>query len=96
MAIALENDGSIAGTYRKTHLPDDPGYYEKYYFSSNDKDVNIIETSVGKLGVLICFDQWFPETARAMTLAGADILLYPTAAGFDPDKNKANCAALVA
>ncbi len=82
-AVVLENDGSMAGYYRKMHIPDDPGYYEKYYFTPGDTGFTPIETSVGKLGVLICWDQWFPESARLMALAGADILIFPTAIGWD-------------
>jgi N-carbamoylputrescine amidase len=84
-AIVIESDGSIAGLYRKMHIPDDPGYYEKYYFTPGDLGFTPIKTSVGTLGVLICWDQWFPEAARLMTLAGADLLLYPTAIGFAPE-----------
>ena len=84
-AVVLEKDGSIAGVYRKMHIPDDPGYYEKYYFTPGDLGFNPIETSVGRLGVLVCWDQWYPEAARLMALKGADILLYPTAIGWDPN-----------
>jgi len=83
-AVVLDSDGSLAGIYRKMHIPDDPGYYEKYYFTPGDGDFRPIPTSIGRLGVLICWDQWFPEAARLMTLAGADLLLYPTAIGWDP------------
>lgn len=82
-AVVIDSDGKIAGRYRKMHIPDDPGYYEKFYFTPGDLGFKPIDTSVGKLGVLICWDQWFPEAARLMTLAGADILLYPTAIGWD-------------
>lgn len=82
-AVVFDNDGSIAGKYRKMHIPDDPGYYEKFYFTPGDLGFKPIDTSIGKLGVLICWDQWFPEAARLMTLAGADILIYPTAIGYD-------------
>ena len=82
-AIVVDSDGQIAGRYRKMHIPDDPGYYEKFYFTPGDLGFTPIRTSLGKLGVLICWDQWFPEAARLMTLAGADILLYPTAIGWD-------------
>src|SRR5690625_607523 len=82
-AVVLEADGSLAGTYRKMHIPDDPGFYEKYYFSPGDMGFEPIQTSVGKLGLLVCWDQWFPEAARLMSLAGAEILLYPTAIGWD-------------
>jgi len=87
-AIVFDSDGSIAGKYRKMHIPDDPGFYEKYYFTPGDTGFKPINTSIGKLGVLICWDQWFPEAARLMCLAGADILLYPTAIGWDPDDSK--------
>ncbi len=83
-AVVFDKDGSIAGKYRKMHIPDDPGYYEKYYFTPGDIGFKPIETSVGKLGVMVCWDQWYPEGARLMTLAGADILIYPTAIGWDP------------
>ncbi|SEA24980.1 N-carbamoylputrescine amidase [Desulfuromusa kysingii] len=82
-AVVLEKDGSIAGIYRKMHIPDDPGYYEKFYFTPGDLGFTPIQTSVGKLGVLICWDQWYPEAARLMALAGAEVLIYPTAIGHD-------------
>ena len=82
-AVVLECDGSLAGTYRKMHIPDDPGYYEKFYFTPGDLGFQPIATSVGTLGVLVCWDQWYPEAARLMTLAGADLLIYPTAVGWD-------------
>lgn len=82
-AVVLERDGSIAGKYRKMHIPDDPAYYEKFYFTPGDLGFNPIETSVGKLGVLVCWDQWYPEAARLMALAGADMLIYPTAIGWE-------------
>lgn len=82
-AIALDIDGSMAGYYRKMHIPDDPGYYEKYYFTPGDNGFTPIQTSLGKLGVLICWDQWFPESARLMALAGAELLIFPTAIGWD-------------
>ncbi len=82
-AVVFETDGSLAGMYRKMHIPDDPAYYEKFYFTPGDLGFHPIATSVGKLGVLVCWDQWFPEAARLMTLAGADLLLYPTAIGWD-------------
>lgn len=86
-AIVFEKDGKIAGKYRKMHIPDDPGFYEKFYFTEGDLGFNPIQTSVGKLGVLICWDQWYPEAARLMALSGAEILIYPTAIGwFDEDK----------
>lgn len=85
-AVVFEKDGSIAGKYRKMHIPDDPGFYEKFYFTPGDLGYKPIQTSVGKLGVLICWDQWYPEAARLMALAGAEILIYPTAIGwFDED-----------
>lgn len=83
-AVVFEKDGSLAGKYRKMHIPDDPAYYEKYYFTPGDLGFTPITTSIGKLGVLICWDQWFPEAARLMTLAGAEILIYPSAIGWDP------------
>ncbi len=82
-AVVFEKDGSIAGKYRKMHIPDDPGFYEKFYFTPGDLGFNPIETSVGKLGLLVCWDQWYPEAARLMALAGAEILIYPTAIGWD-------------
>ena len=89
-AVVLEKDGSIAGKYRKMHIPDDPGFYEKFYFTPGDLGFEPIQTSVGKLGVLVCWDQWFPEAARLMAMAGAELLIYPTAIGWDPrdDKNE--------
>lgn len=83
-AAVLDSDGSLAGIYRKMHIPDDPGFYEKFYFTPGDLGFQPITTSVGKLGVLVCWDQWFPEAARLMTLAGAELLLYPTAIGWEP------------
>jgi N-carbamoylputrescine amidase len=83
-AVVFEKDGSIAGTYRKMHIPDDPGFYEKFYFTPGDLGFNPVTTSVGSLGVLVCWDQWYPEAARMMALAGADLLIYPTAIGWDP------------
>jgi len=80
-AVVLEADGSFAGRYRKAHIPDDPAYYEKFFFTPGDDDLRPIETSVGRLGVLVCWDQWYPEAARLMALAGADLLVYPTAIG---------------
>lgn len=82
-AVVLEKDGSIAGKYRKMHIPDDPAYYEKFYFTPGDLGFKPIETSLGKLGVLVCWDQWYPEAARLMALAGADLLIYPTAIGWE-------------
>jgi N-carbamoylputrescine amidase len=84
-AVVFEQDGSIAGKYRKMHIPDDPGFYEKFYFTPGDIGFEPIQTSVGRLGVLVCWDQWYPEAARLMALAGAELLLYPTAIGWDPD-----------
>lgn len=81
-SVVLEKNGEIAGVYRKMHIPDDPGYYEKFYFTPGDLGFTPIQTSVGRLGVLVCWDQWFPEAARLMSLAGADLLLYPTAIGW--------------
>lgn len=91
-AVVLDNDGQIAGAYRKMHIPDDPGYYEKFYFTPGDKGFAPIDTSVGRLGVLVCWDQWFPEAARLMALAGAELLLYPTAIGWDPADEEAEQA----
>lgn len=79
--VVLEKDGSIAGTYRKMHIPDDPAYYEKFYFTPGDQGFEPIDTSVGRLGLLICWDQWYPEAARLMAMSGADLLIYPTAIG---------------
>jgi len=84
-AVVLEKDGSLAGKFRKMHIPDDPGYYEKFYFTPGDLGFQPIQTSVGKLGLLVCWDQWYPEAARLMALAGADLLLYPTAIGWNLD-----------
>ncbi len=83
-AVVLERDGSLAGRYRKMHIPDDPGYYEKFYFTPGDLGFTPIDTSAGRLGLLVCWDQWYPEAARLMALAGAEMLLYPTAIGWDP------------
>ena len=82
-AVVLEKDGTIAGKYRKMHIPDDPAYYEKFYFTPGDLGFHPIETSVGKLGVLVCWDQWYPEAARLMALQGAELLIYPTAIGYE-------------
>ena len=82
-AVVLERDGSIAGCYRKMHIPDDPAYYEKFYFTPGDLGFHPIDTSVGRLGVLVCWDQWYPEAARLMALQGADLLIYPTAIGYE-------------
>ena len=84
-AVVLEKDGTIAGMYRKMHIPDGPGYYEKFYFTPGDLGFHPIETSLGKLGVLVCWDQWYPEAARLMALQGAQLLVYPTSIGFDPN-----------
>lgn len=81
-AVVLERDGTIAGTYRKMHIPDDPAYYEKFYFTPGDLGFRPIDTSVGRLGVLVCWDQWYPEAARLMALRGAQLLIYPTAIGY--------------
>jgi len=83
-AVVFDADGRLAGRYRKMHIPDDPGYYEKYYFTPGDLGFRPVDTALGRLGVLVCWDQWFPEAARLMALAGAEILLYPTAIGWDP------------
>ena len=83
-AVVFERDGSMAGRYRKMHIPDDPGFYEKFYFTPGDLGFTPVKTSLGTLGVLVCWDQWFPEAARLMALAGADLLIYPTAIGWDP------------
>ncbi len=83
-AVVFEKDGTIAGKYRKMHIPDDPAFYEKFYFTPGDLGFEPIQTSVGKLGVLVCWDQWYPEAARLMALAGAEVLIYPTAIGWDP------------
>ena len=82
-AVVFERDGSVAGIYRKMHIPDDPAYYEKFYFTPGDLGFRPIDTSVGRLGVQVCWDQWYPEGARLMALAGADILIYPTAIGYE-------------
>lgn len=85
-AVVFEKDGTVAGKYRKMHIPDDPGFYEKFYFTPGDMGYNPIQTSVGKLGLLVCWDQWYPEAARLMALKGAEMLIYPTAIGwFDAD-----------
>ena len=82
-AVVMESDGSIAGKYRKMHIPDDPAYYEKFYFTPGDLGFHPIDTSVGRLGVLVCWDQWYPEAARLMALQGAEMLIYPTAIGYE-------------
>ena len=84
-AAVLDADGTLAGIYRKMHVPDDPGYYEKFYFTPGDLGFTPIDTRVGRLGVLVCWDQWYPEAARMMALAGAELLIYPTAIGYDPN-----------
>lgn len=88
-AVVFDADGSTAGKYRKMHIPDDPGFYEKFYFTPGDIGFEPIQTSVGRLGVLVCWDQWYPEGARLMALAGAELLLYPTAIGWDPTDEQA-------
>lgn len=87
-AVVMEKDGSIAGKYRKMHIPDDPAYYEKFYFTPGDLGFEPIQTSIGKLGVLVCWDQWYPEAARLMALAGAELLIYPTAIGWESTDTK--------
>ena len=87
-AVVFESDGTIAGKYRKMHIPDDPAYYEKFYFTPGDLGFEPINTSLGKLGVLVCWDQWYPEAARLMALRGADLLIYPTAIGFESSDNE--------
>lgn len=87
-AVVIDRDGSIAGTYRKMHIPDDPAYYEKFYFTPGDLGFRPIATSVGRLGVLVCWDQWYPEAARLMALQGADLLIYPTAIGYESSDAK--------
>ncbi len=87
-AVVLEKDGTIAGKYRKMHIPDDPAYYEKFYFTPGDLGFHPIQTSVGRLGVMVCWDQWYPEAARLMALQGAELLIYPTAIGYDARDTK--------
>ena len=87
-AVVIERDGSIAGKYRKMHIPDDPAYYEKFYFTPGDLGFEPIQTSVGRLGVLVCWDQWYPEAARLMALRGAEVLIYPTAIGWESSDDK--------
>ena len=84
-ALVFDRDGSIAGRYRKMHIPDDPGFYEKFYFTPGDLGFEPIDTSVGRLGLLVCWDQWYPEAARLMSMRGAEMLIYPTAIGWNPD-----------
>jgi N-carbamoylputrescine amidase len=88
-AVVVDADGSPAGIYRKMHIPDDPGYYEKYYFTQGDLGFRPVSSSVGKLGILVCWDQWYPEAARLMALAGAELLIYPTAIGWEPGSSEA-------
>lgn len=88
-AVVIERDGTIAGKYRKMHIPDDPAYYEKFYFTPGDLGFHPIDTSVGRLGVLVCWDQWYPEAARLMALQGAEMLIYPTAIGFESSDDPA-------
>lgn len=96
-AVVFEKDGTVAGKYRKMHIPDDPGFYEKFYFTPGDLGYNPIQTSVGKLGLLVCWDQWYPEAARLMALKGAEMLIYPTAIGWfdadNEDEKKRQCDA---
>lgn len=87
-AVVFEKDGDVAGLYRKMHIPDDPGFYEKFYFTPGDLGFEPIETSVGKIGVLVCWDQWFPEAARLMAMKGAEFLIYPTAIGWNPEDSE--------
>lgn len=91
-AVVLDADGRLVGKYRKMHIPDDPGFHEKFYFTPGDLGFTPIDTSVGRLGVLVCWDQWYPEAARLMALAGAELLLYPTAIGWDPNEDPAENA----
>ena len=91
-AAVIERDGTLAGIYRKMHIPDDPAFYEKFYFTPGDLGFQPVQTSVGRLGVLVCWDQWYPEAARLMALAGAELLIYPTAIGWDPADNDAEKA----
>jgi N-carbamoylputrescine amidase len=88
-AVVIETDGSIAGKYRKMHIPDDPAYYEKFYFTPGDSGFRPVQTSLGKLGIMVCWDQWYPEAARLMTLSGAGILIYPTAIGWESSDTEA-------
>ncbi len=87
-AVVFDSDGSVAGTYRKMHIPDDPGFYEKFHFAPGDLGFEPIDTSIGRLGVLVCWDQWYPEAARIMALRGAEMLIYPTAIGWNPDDDR--------
>lgn len=88
-AVVFDTDGSIAGTFRKMHIPDDPAYYEKYYFTPGDQGFKPIDTSIGRLGVMVCWDQWYPEGARIMALSGAELLIYPTAIGWESSDTEA-------
>lgn len=88
-AIVIDKDGSLAGIYRKMHIPDDPGFHEKYYFTPGDNEFRPVKTSIGNIGVLICWDQWYPEAARIMALAGADLLVFPSAIGWEQDESGA-------
>ena len=88
-AVVIERDGTVAGKYRKMHIPDDPGYYEKFYFTPGDTGFVPIQTSIGRLGIMVCWDQWFPEAARIMALRGAQLLAYPTAIGYSPEDDEA-------
>src|ERR1039458_3741469 len=92
-AVVLERDGSIAGRQRKMHIPDDPAYYEKFYFTPGDLGFHVFPTELGNLGVLVCWDQWFPEAARLVALRGADVIFYPTAIGWPPPATSENRAA---
>ena len=87
-AVVFEKDGDVAGIYRKMHIPDDPGFYEKFYFTPGDLGFEPVDTSVGRIGVLVCWDQWFPEAARLMTMKGAQFLVYPTAIGWNPEDSE--------
>ncbi len=87
-AVVIDSDGTIAGKYRKMHIPDDPGFYEKFYFTPGDSGFEPVQTSIGSLGILVCWDQWYPEAARLMAMKGADILIYPTAIGWDQNDTK--------
>jgi len=88
-AVVIDSNGAIAGRYRKMHIPDDPGFYEKFYFTPGDLGFTPIQSSLGRIGVLVCWDQWYPEAARLMALSGAELLVYPTAIGWDPNDNQA-------
>jgi len=92
-AVVIDADGSLAGRYRKMHIPDDPGYYEKFYFTPGDLGFGAVDTRAGRVGVLVCWDQWFPEAARLTALAGAELILYPTAIGWHPAEKQSEGAA---